>query len=148
MVDLNQLKKLREETGAPVMEAKRALEDSGSFDQAKEALKKMGIEKAAKKEGRTASQGMVGSYVHSGGRIGAVVALACETDFVARTEDFKKLLTEITLQVAAMNPGSVAELLEQNYIREPDRRIRDLLIETAAKVGENVVVKDFRRLEI
>lgn len=148
MVDLEGIKKLREETGCGVIEAKKALEDSPDFESAKEFLKKQGVTKAAKKEGRETAQGTVSSYIHTTGRIGAVVSLACETDFVARTEDFKKLALEIAMQTAAMSPQDVAELLSQVYIRDNSKTVKGLIVELSAKVGENIVVKDFKRLEI
>ena len=148
MVDLDLIKKLREETGCGVIEAKKVLEETASYEEAKEVLKKRGIEKVAKKEARETAQGFVGSYLHSNGALASLVSLACETDFVARTEDFKRLANEVAMQVAAMNPASVEELLSQEYIREPNKTVRDLLVELSAKVGENVLVKDFKRLEV
>ncbi|MCL5004001.1 MAG: translation elongation factor Ts [Patescibacteria group bacterium] len=149
MTDLVLLKKLREETGAGVMDCQRALEQfGGDVAQAREHLKALGVEKAAKKADREVKAGLVDAYLHATGRVGAVVSLACETDFVARTDDFKKLAREIAMQAAAMKPQSVEELLDQVYIRDTSKKVRDLLIEISAKVGENIVVKDFRVLEI
>jgi len=148
MVDVERIKKLREETGCGVIEAKKALEDSPDFESAIEYLKKQGAEKAANKEGRLTGQGTVSSYIHATGRIGAVVALGCETDFVARTEDFKKLALEVAMHVSAMDPKDVDELLSQEYIRDNSKTVKDLIVELSAKVGENVVVKDFKRLEV
>ncbi len=148
MVDVERIKKLREETGCGVIEAKKALEDSPDFESAKEYLKKQGATKASKKEGRETIQGTVSAYVHATGRIGAVVSLSCETDFVARTEDFKKLVLEIAMQISAMDPKDVDELLSQSYIRDNSKTIKELIVELSAKVGENIVVKDFKRLEI
>lgn len=148
MVDLEQIKRLRQETGCGVIAAKEALESAVDFDAAKEWLRTQGIEKAQRQLERETVQGWVGAYVHATGRVGSLVILACETDFVARTEDFKKLLAEIAMQVAAMNPASVDDLLAQEYIRDGAKKVRDLLLELSGKVGENIVVRDFKRLEI
>lgn len=149
MDDLETLKKLREETGAGVMDCKRALEEfSGDYQKAKEKLAQLGLEKAAKKADREIKAGLVDCYIHTTGRVGAIVALGCETDFVARTPDFKKLAREVAMQAAAMKPENVDELLGQPYIRDASKTVKDLLIELTAKVGENIVVKDFSVLEI
>lgn len=148
MVDIEGIKKLREETGCGVIEAKKALEDSPDFESAIEYLRKQGAKKAANKEGRVTGQGIVSSYIHATGRIGAVVSLGCETDFVARTEDFNKLALEMAMQISAMDPKNVDELLSQMYIRDNSQTVKSLIVELSAKVGENVVVKDFKRLEV
>lgn len=107
-ITAEQVKKLREETAAPVMEIRRALmESEGDGKRAKEILKEKGLEKAAERSERETAQGLVEAYVH-GGRVGAMVHLACETDFVARTDEFKKLAHELAMQVASMNPESLA----------------------------------------
>lgn len=148
-IDLELIKTLREKSGCGVMEAKRALEESGSdLLEALNLLRQAGWAKSQKSEGRATHQGLVYAYIHGGGRVGALVLLACETDFVARTEDFKSLANELAMQVAAMNPGSVEELWEQEYIRDASRKVKDLLVELSAKVGENILIKDFKRLEV
>src|SRR5258706_9006403 len=106
-----------------------------------------GLEKAAKKEGKETSQGMVEAYVHAG-RVGVLVELRCETDFVARTDDFKKLCHEIALQVAAMNPKNVEELLKSPYIRDAGTTIEALVKLTVAKLGENITIAKFMRIEL
>lgn len=149
MIDVETIKKLREQTGAGVMEAKKALEQSvGDFDEAKKALEKLGLEKATKKSDREVKEGLVVSYLHATGKVGSIVSVACETDFVARTDDFQKLAKELAMQVVALKPSSVEELLEEDYIRDPSKKVKDLLVALAAKVGENVVIKDFKVLEI
>lgn len=149
MIDIGMIKKLREQTGAGVIEAKKALEQAaGDFEAAKKALEKLGLEKAVKKSERETGAGFIAAYVHHTGRLASLVGLACETDFVARTEDFKNLAQEIALHVSATRPASKEELLEQEYIRDPSRKIKDLLVALTARVGENVVIKDFRVLEI
>lgn len=148
-IDLTLLKKLREETGISIADCRRALEETGNdYAGALERLRKHGIEKAEKKAERETMQGLVYSYVHQTGKVGAMVELLCETDFVARTDEFKKLANEIAMQVAAMNPKDVDELLKQEYIREPSKTIGDLIKESIAKLGENTVLKRFVRIEL
>jgi elongation factor Ts len=158
------VKKLRELTGAGVMECKRALEEAGGdFDRAIKVLQERGIASAEKKAHRETSQGTVECYIHAGGRIGAIVEVNCETDFVARTDDFSTLAKEIAMQVAAMSPVAVTEedlpsgaegdldslvLLRQAYIREPSKTIGDLVKEVIAKTGENIRVRRFSRYEL
>lgn len=149
MDNLEVLKKLREETGAGVMDCRRALDEhDGDYQKAKEYLARLGVEKAAKKNDRGIKDGLVECYVHATGKVGAMVALGCETDFVARTPDFKKLIREIAMQAAAMRPESIEALLEQDYIRDSSKKIKDLVVELTAKVGENIVIKDFKVLEV
>ena len=148
-VNLQNLKKLREETAASIADCRKALEESGGdYKKAQDLLRKHGIEKASKKEGRQTSQGIIDSYIHQNGRIGVLTELLCETDFVARTEDFKNLAHEISMQVASMNPKDVETLLSQDYIRDPSMKIKDLVKSTIGKLGENIVVKRFTRFEI
>ncbi|OGE79859.1 MAG: translation elongation factor Ts [Candidatus Doudnabacteria bacterium RIFCSPHIGHO2_01_FULL_45_18] len=139
------VKKLREATGAGMMDAKKALQETGSFGQAIEFLRKKGHTALAKKSQRVAKEGIVISYIHAGNKIGAMVELNCETDFVARNEEFVKLGQEIAMQVAAIEPTDVADLLEQQYVREPDKKIKDLVAETVGKLGENIQVRRFTR---
>jgi elongation factor Ts len=153
------VKELREKTGAGVMECKRALQDAGgNQEKAVEILREKGMTKHAKLAGREARQGLIESYIHTGGRIGALVEVNCETDFVARTEEFRVLAREIAMQVASMNPASVGAmdseeggddvLLNQEYIRDARKTIRDLIKETIGKVGENIMVSRFQRFEV
>jgi len=148
-INLDQLKKLREETGAGVMDVRRALEaGEGNEEKAREWLKANAIKTADKKSDRETKEGFVASYVHTTGKVGALVALTCETDFVAKTEDFRNLGREIAMQVASMSPETVEELLKQPYIRDPKSTISDLVKQTAGKVGENIVIKQFVRVNI
>ena len=148
-VNLEQLKKLRNETQASIADCRKSLEESnGDYQKAITWLKKHGLEKAGKKADRETSQGLVDSYIHQNGRVGAMVELLCETDFVARTQEFKHLTHEIAMQVAAMNPKDVATLLKQEYIRDSSKTIESLIKETIAKLGENIVIKNIQRLEI
>lgn len=148
-VDVKQIKKLREQTGVSIADCRRALEESdGNFEKATEWLKKQGLEKAAKKSDRETAQGLIESYIHQNGKVGVIVEILCETDFVARTEDFKHLAHEVAMQVAAMNPKDVDTLLKQDYIRDGSVTIENLVKQTIAKLGENIVIKEFKRLEI
>jgi elongation factor Ts len=146
MIDVNQVKKLREKTQAGIADCKRALEESkGDIKKAIELLKEWGVAKAAKKGDRETLVGIVESYIHAGGKVGSLISLGCETDFVARTEEFKKLAHEIAMQVASMKPKTTEELLKQPYIRDPKVTIENLIKETIAKVGENIRVVAFSR---
>lgn len=142
------IKDLREKTQAGFSDCKLALEESmGDMKKAEEVLRKKGFEKAEKKSDRETKAGLVESYVH-GGRIGVLVTLLCETDFVARTDEFKTLAHEIALQVSSMNPKNIEALTKQDYIRDASKTIGDLVKETIAKVGENIQIGDFKRSEI
>jgi elongation factor Ts len=164
-ITLDQIKELREASGAGVMDCKRALEASnGDVDKAKKYLAEQGLASAAKKAHRETAQGVIESYIHAGGRIGALVEVNCETDFVARTEEFQTLAREIAMQIAAMNPLVVSEneelpssadlrgdevvLLKQTYIRDGSKTIQDLINETIGKTGENIQIKQFQRFEL
>lgn len=145
-VNLDDIKRLREETSASVTDCRRALEESeGNYEKALEWLRKHGLKKAEKKAKRQASQGLIEAYIHQNGEIGAMVEILCETDFVARTDEFRRLAHEVAMQVAAMNPKNVESLLKQEYIRDASKTVSDLVKETIAKVGENIVVKRFER---
>jgi len=148
MASVEQIKALRQKTGLGMHDIKRALEESGN-DEAKalELLKKWGLSTVAKRADRATAQGLVEAYVHQG-RIGALVEINCETDFVARNEDFRAFAHEIALQVASMNPESVDELLGQEYFRDSSQTIGDLLNQTIAKIGENIQIRRFSRFEL
>lgn len=148
-VNLQDLKKLREETAASIADCRRALEESdGDYNKALDWVKKNAADKAAKKEGRETSQGIIDSYIHGNGKIGVLTELLCETDFVAKTEEFKNLAHEISMQVASMDPKDVDSLLEQDYIRDPSMKINDLVKQVIGKLGENIKVARFIRFEI
>ena len=148
-MDISLLKQLRAETAASIADCRKALEESnGNYQKAIVWLQKHGIEKAEKKAERVTGQGLIESYIHQDGRIGAMVSVLCETDFVARTSEFKSLAHEIAMQVAAMNPKDVESLLKQEYIRDGSKTIEQLVKETIAKLGENIVIKEFKRFEI
>ena len=147
-VSLDLIKQLRDKTSAGVADVRQALEDSkGDLKRAEELLRKKGFEKAAKKGDRVTNAGLIESYVHQG-RVGALVEVRCETDFVARTDEFKTLTHEIAMQVASMNPKDNSALLKQEYIRDPSKTIADLIKEAIAKLGENITVGRFSRFEL
>lgn len=162
-VTLTDIKSLREETGAGIMDCKRALEDAdGNPEGAKKILEEQGLAKAEKRSGREASQGLVHSYIHGDGRVGVLVEVNCETDFVARTDEFRHLVHEIALHVAGMSPEFVSDddlpedyegnaeetvLLSQPFVRDPSLTVADLVKQTIVKTGENVVVRRFCRFE-
>lgn len=148
MTNINQIKQLREETGLSISECKRALEEAkGDFEKAKKILKHWGKKFAEKKEEKETGEGLIESYIHSNKRIGAMVELGCETDFVAHSEEFQKLAHELCLQIVAISPEEIP-LLEQFWIRDETKTIKDLVDEYVAKLGENIVVKKFVRYEI
>lgn len=165
MATAEDVKALRDQTGAGVMDCKRALEEAGGdIHKAITILRDKGIAGADKKAHRETSQGLVESYIHAGGRIGVIVEVNCETDFVARTDTFKKLAHDIAMQVAAMPgtlavaedelpdgaDGSVEEtvLLKQPFIREPSKSIEQLVKEGIAQTGENIRIRRFARFEL
>lgn len=148
-IDVEGIRRLRDETGASIADCKIAIQESkGDHKKALDWLKSRGFEKAKKKSDRETSQGLVESYIHQNGKIGAMVEILCETDFVARTSEFKTLAHEIAMQVASMNPKDVDSLLKQEYIRDSSKTVSDLVKETIAKFGENIVVKEFQRFAI
>ena len=166
MVDITtqSVKELRELTDAGVMDCRRALEEaSGDIGKAREILHRNGVVAATKRQSRDANQGIVEAYIHSGNRIGVLLELNCETDFVARTDDFKELAHNLAIQIAAMAPDYLSSeeissdefrdpsevcLLSQTYVKEPDRTIQDLVDEVRAKTGENVRVRRFTRFAL
>ena len=144
-INIEDIKKLREKTGAGMSDCREALEEAGGdSNEAIKLISKRGLDRAAKKVGREVRAGAVFSYVHHTGRLGSMVALACETDFVAKTDDFLKLGKELALQVASMQPESVEILLEQEYVRDSSKKVSELILEVVGKLGENVVITDFK----
>ena len=163
-ISLEMIKELRSQCGAGVMECRNALlEMEGDMAKALQVLKEKGLLKAEKKADRVTAQGLVEAYVHTGGRIGALVEVNCETDFVARTDEFKELAHDLAMQVAALSPQYISEeelpngadddpqaacLLQQPFIRDPGKTVRDMIVEVIAKVGENIRVSRFTRFEL
>ncbi len=149
MAEINQIKKLREETGAGVMSCKKAIDQAkGDYQKAKQLIKKWGLLKAKEKSEGSANVGYITSYVHQDSRIGVLVELWCQTDFVARNSMFQKLAHEIALQIAAMNPKDLDELLEQQYIRDPSKTIEELINENIAVLKEKIRIGRFCRYEV
>lgn len=146
-ITAQQVKQLREETGAGIMDAKKALtESNGNVEKAKEWLKAKGLERADKKADRETGVSFIFSYVHFNGKVGTLVKLACETDFVAKTDDFQNLGKELAMQVASMGATAAEELLEQDYLRDPKKKISELVKEVSGKTGENVRVLAIAKL--
>ncbi len=148
-LDVNKIKELRDLTGAGVLEIKKTLDKfEDDFEQAKQHLMELGKAKAAKKADREIKDGLVYSYIHAGGKVGSLVLLGCETDFVAKTDDFNKLCKEIAMQICTGDYETVEEILEDEYIRDTSKKIQDLITETIAKVGENITLVDFQKLSV
>lgn len=148
-INIDQIKKLREETGAGVVEVKKALEEAGGNEEkVKEILRQSGFTRADKKADRQIKAGRIFSYIHHSGTVGAMVALGCETDFVARTDEFQTLGRELAMQAASMQPENKDEFLKQDYIRDPSKNIETLIKEVVAKTGENCQLLDFKRFEV
>jgi elongation factor Ts len=144
-IDIKDIKRLRELTGVGITDAKKALEAAkGDFDKALEAMRQKGLTKADKRGEREARAGAIGTYNHDG-RIGVLVEVNCETDFVARNEIFKNLVKDLTMHIAASDPKDVDELLEQPFVKDPAKTVGDLVKEHNARLGENIVVRRFSR---
>lgn len=149
MVNINDIKKIREITGISVEAVREALEKAGGkIEEALQMLKKRGIEVAAKKFARETGQGLIFSYIHSNGKIGVLLKLLCETDFVAKNEQFGELGHELSLHIAAMNPQNTEELLAQPYVRDQDLSVDALVKNYIAKLGENIRISEFCRFDI
>jgi len=149
MVTSEQIKKIREKTGHSVIECKNALEKAdGDEKKTLKILEKKGKEKANKKSERETKQGLIEAYIHNNGKIGVILELNCETDFVARNEKFKELAHEISMHIAAMDTQDLEELLSQPFIKNQEKTIKDLITEAVAKLGENIKIGKFSRLEI
>ncbi|MFA5828294.1 MAG: translation elongation factor Ts [Candidatus Shapirobacteria bacterium] len=143
------VKKLREELGLGMMEIKAALEEAeGNESKAREILKEKGFQKAEKKADRETHQGRVATYTHATGKIGVMVELLCETDFVAKNEEYMALAKDLCLQVAAMNPKDAKALLKQDFIKDPSKTVSDLIKALVAKFGENIKLGRIGRFEI
>jgi len=163
-ISIEMIKELRSQCGAGIMECRNALlEVAGDLEKALQILKERGLLKAEKKADRVTAQGLIEAYIHTGGRIGALVEVNCESDFVARTDEFRELAHSLAMQVAALSPQYISAeelpagadvepqaacLLQQPYIRDPAKTVRDVIIEVIAKVGENIRVSRFVRFEL
>ena len=148
MVTASQVKDLREKTGAGMMDCKKVLtETDGDMEKAIELLRERGIAKAAKKSGRVAAEGLVEAYISENGKIGAIVEVNSETDFVAKNEEFKSFVLSVAKQVVLKNPKDVEELLNQEAIDEAGKTVKEVLTDKIAKIGENMNIRRFARFE-
>ena len=148
MVTASLVKELREKTGAGMMDCKKVLtETNGDMEKAIELLRERGIAKAAKKSGRVAAEGLVEAYVSEDGKIGAVVEVNSETDFVAKNEEFKNFVMNVAKQVVEKNPATVEDLLAQDSIEVPGKTVNEVLVEKIATIGENMNIRRFERFE-
>ena len=149
MVKIEDLKKIREITGVSIDAIRKALEEAGGeVEKTLELLKERGTLVAANKAGRQTGEGIVSSYIHANGKVGVMVKILCETDFVARTEQFKELGHEIAMHIAAMNPANIEELVAQPYVRNQEQTIDQLVKDYISKLGENIQIGEFCRFEI
>ena len=149
MVTIDQIKELRNKTGVSIGECKKALEEAnGDMQKAEEILKKAGQEFAQKRLNRETKEGIIDSYIHTGRKVGVMIELNCESDFVARSEDFKKLAHELCLQIAALPAKDKEDLLEQVWIKDQSKTVKDLINGYIAKFGENITLKRFVRYEL
>lgn len=136
-------------TGASVDAIRKALEEAGgAIDGALKILKDRGAMVAAKKADRQTGEGLVSYYIHANGKVGVLIKLLCETDFVARTDQFKQLGHELAMHVAAMSPANVEEFLAQQYVRDPSQTVSDFIKDYIANLGENIQIGEFCRFEI
>jgi elongation factor Ts len=149
MINVEIIKKLREETGAGVLEIKLALEKfEDDYEKVKADLLSKGASKAAKKADRVTKDGLVHAYIHGTGKVGSMVAVACETDFVAKTDAFIKLCHEIAMQICTEEYADVEAVLNAEYMRDPSKKVQDLINDTIAKLGEKIELKKFVRFAV
>jgi len=142
------VKQLRNETGAGVMDCRKALEEAqGDLDKAREIIQEKGLLKATKRAGRNTGAGVLESYIHNN-RVGVLLELRCETDFVARSDEFKNLAHDLVMHIAALNPKDLETLLEQPFVKDDSQTIDQLVKGVAAKTGENTQIEKFCRYEI
>ena len=163
-VTTNSIRELRDQSGAGIMDCRKALlETQGDLEKALQILKQRSLVEAEKRATRSATEGIIEAYIHAGGRVGAMVEVNCETDFVARTDEFRELAHNLAMQVTAMSPEFISSeeiskgadidpqtacLLLQPYIKNPGKTVKDIITETIAKVGENIKVSKFARFEL
>ncbi len=149
MIKASQVKQLRKKTGVSMMECKKALQKSkGDEKKAIDFLKKEGKNIAQKKIGREVKQGIIEAYIHDNRKIGTLLELNCETDFVAKNEEFKKLTHDLAMHITAMNPKDKKALLEELFVKNPEITIKELIEEKIAKLGENIKIGGFTRYEL
>lgn len=147
-INKKDIQRLRDMTGAGIMDCKRALEESdGDFDKAVEIVREQGMVIAEKKGDRKTGAGILETYIHNN-RVGVLLELRAETDFAARSEPFRELAHELTMQIAAMDPEDIEALFEQLYIKDESITVEELLKQAMAKIGENIVIERFCRYEL
>lgn len=148
-ITADQIRRLRDETGAPIARAKKVLEENdGDEKKALEILRQEGFEKAGKRAERETSQGIIATYLHHSGKIGVMVEVLCETDFVARNEVFQQLGKDLAMQVSFSDAKDAEELMEQEFIKDSSQKMRDLVKAAIAKTGENIRVGRIYRIEL
>ena len=150
MINAQTIQKLRQQTGAGIMDIKKALQESNEDEtKALEILKQKGLEIAPKKQAtRETKDGTIGIYSHSNSKIAALIMLSCETDFVAKNEEFKKLASDIAMQVVGMNPDDISDLLNQNFIKDESKTIQNIINNATVKLGEKIEISEISRLAI
>ncbi len=149
MYDINKLKKLREKTGISFSLCKKALEETNNdLNKAKKLLSQWGADKAKDKESKETKVGAIFSYVHHNRKLASLVEIVCETDFVSNNDNFKQLGQEIAIQIASLKPQSIDELLNQEYVRDPSKKISDLIKDSILKFGENIKINRILYWEI
>ncbi len=149
MIKANEVKQLREKTGASMMECKKALEESrGDQEKAVKVLREKGKHVASKKSSREAKQGIIEAYIHSNKKIGVLLELNCETDFVARNEEFKQLAHQLAMHIAGMNSEDEKSILEEPFVKNPEITVKELIEQKVAKLGENIQIGKFTRYEL
>jgi len=148
-ISILDIKKLRQATGARVLDCQKALQEAkGDFKKAQEIVAQKGLARAEKNQDREVVAGLVAQYVHNNGKVGALVEIKCETDFVAQNDEFKQMAKDVAMQVVAMNPQDVDELLEQDFIKDPSIKVEKLVKLLSGKIGEKMVVTRFKRFEL
>ncbi len=147
-LDVKTIKELREKTGAPMMKVKKVLDEVGNVKEAEKILREEGFKKAAKRADRATDAGIVQVYQHHSGKVASMVELMTETDFVAKNELFQELARNLAMQVASMGAKDAADLMKQEYIKDPSMKIEDLVKELIAKTGENIQIGRVVRIEL
>ncbi|OHB16633.1 MAG: translation elongation factor Ts [Parcubacteria group bacterium RIFCSPLOWO2_01_FULL_40_65] len=146
---IDSIKKIREQTGLSVADIKNALKEAGGDEtKALEVLSSRGHKIAEKKAGREAKEGIIESYIHGTKKVGAIIVLNCETDFVAKSQDFQELAHDLAMQIASMDPKDIDELMKQPFIKEQELAIKELISKYIAKLGENIKIGDFKRYQM
>ncbi len=148
-MNIEDVKKLRQETGAGITDCKKIYENAGeNYEKALKILKSKAAETAKKKSARKTKAGIVDSYIHGNGKVGVLMRVECETDFVAKNEKFKMAIHDIAMHIVAMSPSGEEELFSQQFVKNPEITVKDFLNDLIAKMGENIKIDQFIRFEI